>query len=147
MSTESLNTEQTPEYYRQRYLELKARAAETNTKRPTQNLAENPRQIPAEAVVAQETIPAGWYWPARVPRGTTLRLLNDHATPGVSVLLWNARDTSERYNPSDTVKLQWTVRLGRGNLLFSDMGRVLASITDDTCGMHDSLAGADALLC
>jgi urea carboxylase-associated protein 2 len=141
MSTEGLNTEQTPEEYRQRYLELKTRAAEANAKRPTHSLTENPRQIPAASIISEERIPPGWYWPARVPRGTTLRLLNDYATHGVSVLLWNAHDTSERYNPADTVKLQWTVRLGRGNLLFSDMGRVLASITDDTCGMHDSLAG------
>jgi len=85
-------------------------------------------------------IPAGWYWSRRVARGTTLRIINDHATPGVSALFWNASDTSERFNPADTVKVQWTARLGRGKLLFSDMGRVLASLTYSS-GWHDALVG------
>jgi urea carboxylase-associated protein 2 len=59
----------------------------------------------------------------------------------VSIFLWNADDTSERYNAPDTVKVQWTARLTRGKLLLSDMGRVLASITADTCSAHDSIAG------
>jgi hypothetical protein len=43
--------------------------------------------------------------------------------------------------PADTLKLQWSARLSRGKLLLSDMGRVLASITADTCRMHDALLG------
>jgi len=144
MSTESPNTEQTPEFFRERYLALKARATETNARRPTQNAETNLETIAVSSVIAEETIPPGWYWPVRMPRGTSLRLVNDFATPGVSGLIWNAHDPSERLNPADTVKLQWTTRLGRGHLLFSDMGRVLASITGDTCGMHDSLAGGSS---
>ena len=140
MNTDT-SLEQTPEFYRQRYLELKARGAEANARRTARTSADNPKTIPADAVIAEDVIPAGWYWPAWVPRGITLRITNDHATPGVSVFLWNADDPSERFNPADTVKLQWTTRLGCGKLLFSDMGRVLASITGDTSGMHDCLAG------
>ena len=55
--------------------------------------------------------------------------------------MWNADDTSERFNPADTVKVQWTARIGQGKLLLSDMGRVLASITADSCGLHDCIAG------
>ncbi|HEX9876576.1 MAG TPA: DUF1989 domain-containing protein, partial [Gammaproteobacteria bacterium] len=39
-------------------------------------------------------------------------------------------------------KVQWTAGIGRGRLLLSDMGRVLASIVEDTCGRHDVLLGA-----
>lgn len=56
-------------------------------------------------------------------------------------MLWNADDTSERLNPADTVKVQWTARIGQGKLLLSDMGRVLASITADSFGLHDCIAG------
>ena len=48
---------------------------------------------------------------------------------------------SERYNAGDTVKLQWTTNLTTGRVLFSDMGRVLASITADTGAGHDSIIG------
>jgi urea carboxylase-associated protein 2 len=132
---------ETPEYHRARYLELKAQAKEANSRRVSAQRAENPREIRQELIIVQDLIPGGRYWSRRLPRGNSLRIANELATHGVSVLLWNAADPSERYNPADTVKVQWTARIGAGKLLFSDMGRVLASITADTCGMHDCIAG------
>jgi urea carboxylase-associated protein 2 len=139
--TEEHLKEETPDFYRMRYEELKARAQKANARPPIANFEDNPLTLPAGSIVTQETIPGGWYWSARVPRGISLRIVNENATPGVSALLWNADDTSERFNPADTLKLQWSARLSRGKVLLSDMGRVLASITADTCGMHDALLG------
>jgi uncharacterized protein YcgI (DUF1989 family) len=140
-----LQREETPEFYRRRYEQLMARARETNAKRLPPALESNPSAIPKDDVSVEETIPGGWYWTGHVPRGRTLRIVNDHATLGVSALLWNADELSERYNPADTMKLQWTAQIGRGKILLSDMGRVLASITDDTCGAHDSIVGGSTL--
>ncbi len=131
----------TPEDYRRRYFALKETAQKNNARRQPQESKANPQNIPAELVVARETIPSGWYWTARIARGQTLRIINDETTAGVSAFFWNAQDTSERYNAGDTVKVQWTSRLSRGRLLLSDMGRVLASITDDSCGAHDFILG------
>ena len=75
------------------------------------------------------------------PRGQTLRLTAAAGCEGVSVLLYRAAEVTERLNVGDTVKLQWSATLQRGKLLYSDMGRVLASMTDDTYGHHDALAG------
>jgi urea carboxylase-associated protein 2 len=133
--------EETPEFYRRRYEELKAQAAATNARRLTPFASANPPILPVSLIVMEETIPGLWYWTLRLARGQSLRIINDFATPGVSVFLWNADDPSERYNAPDTVKVQWTARLTRGKLMLSDMGRVLASITADTCGAHDSIAG------
>jgi hypothetical protein len=141
MSAWQPRQEESPEFYRRRYLELKAAAEKINARRPPPDAAQNPKLIPANLVVVEETIPAFWYWTHKIARGNTLRIVNDSATPGVSVLIWNAADPSERYNPADTVKVQWTARLTRRKVLLSDMGRVLASLTADTCGMHDSIAG------
>ena len=88
-----------------------------------------------------ESIPIGWYWFGRIERGTCLRLYNEQGTPGVACLLWNAVDTSERFCATDTIKVQWTANVGRGRMLLSDMGRVLASIIEDTCERHDVLLG------
>ena len=133
--------EESPEFYRERYLELKARAQEKNLRRPRSSLADNPAVIPKDAIVSEDVVPGGWYWSRTIKRGQTLRLVSETATEGVSVLMWNADDTSERFNPADTVKVQWTARIGRGKLLLSDMGRVLASITSDSFGLHDCIAG------
>ncbi len=56
-------------------------------------------------------------------------------------MLLNAQEKSERLNLPDTLKGQHTAKLTAGHCLYSDMGRVLAAITADTCGWHDSFGG------
>jgi urea carboxylase-associated protein 2 len=97
--------------------------------------------IAEECIRHKETVPGGWYWTKLIRRGEALRIVNTSATPGVSVFAWNAHDTSERYNSADTVKIQWTSDLRKGRVLFSDMGRVLFSIIEDTCCAHDAIVG------
>ncbi len=99
------------------------------------------RQISTDLVQVRASVPAGWYWFGRVNRGTCLRIDNTQGTAGVACLLWNASDPSERFCATDTIKVQWTARIGRGRMLLSDMGRVLASIIDDNCERHDILLG------
>ena len=131
------------ELYRRRYLELKAagQAPARPLPPPTARDAAPPDPL---RVIHRETIPCGWYWATRLARGQALRLINRSATPGVSVMLWNADDSSERYNAGDTVKVQWSAALRKGRVLFSDMGRVLASITEDSCDAHDTLVGGSS---
>jgi urea carboxylase-associated protein 2 len=101
-----------------------------------------PGALADDAIRSRETIPGGWYCTFRVPRGTALRIVNTDGVPGVAALIWNADDPTERYNPADTLKVQWTTRVRAGLLLLSDMGRVLASVIADSDGVHDSLIGA-----
>ena len=42
---------------------------------------------------------------------------------------------------ADTLKAQFTAFLTTGRVLYSDMGRVLASIVADDCGWHDTISG------
>ena len=44
-------------------------------------------------------------------------------------------------NLPDTLKAQHIARLTTGAVIYSDMGRTLCSITDDTLGWHDPLGG------
>jgi len=130
---------------RSRYQQLKA--AGQGSQRPLPPATSRTGAvIDASCILHREVIPGGWYWATRVSRGQALRLLNPQATAGVSVMIWNADDTSERYNAGDTVKVQWTAELRKGRVLFSDMGRVLASITEDTCARHDTLVGGSTVL-
>lgn len=132
----------TPEGLRQRYLALKRQAQENRARGPAAlDAGANPRELAPGQIVHAETIPAGWYWTRALRRGETLRLIDVSGTPGLSALFWNADDPSERYNAGDTVKIQWSANPTKGRVLFSDMGRVLMSITDDSCGAHDTLLG------
>ncbi len=55
--------------------------------------------------------------------------------------MYNPEDLLERYNAPDTLKGQHTFKLTRGNCLYSDMGRVFASIVEDDFGWHESVCG------
>lgn len=104
----------------------------------------NPPVLDEGLIRSRETVPGGWAHALPLARGETLRVVNTQGTPGVSLLFYNAKDRSERFNAGDTVKIQWNARLSRGRVLFSDMGRVLASITDDTYGRNDALTGGSS---
>lgn len=92
-------------------------------------------------------VPAGAAWSGVVRRHHTLRITDVEGGANVSALLFNRDLLTERYNMPDTLKCQHTAFVTAGHALYSDMGRVLASITADTCGWHDPLAGhADAEL-
>lgn len=98
-------------------------------------------EIDGAQVLHQETIPGGWYWSTTVRPGEALRISLANGFSSVALIAWNAADTSERMNLPDTVKLQWTTALSKGRVIFSDMGRVMFSITEDSSGAHDCLVG------
>jgi uncharacterized protein len=128
----------TPEQYRARYLALQEAARKRAASPPT---LPGIVPLPPEAVRKTASIPAGCYVALRLKRFDIIRITNVSGTPGAALFLWNADDVSERYNAGDTVKLQWTTNLTTGRVLFSDMGRVLASITADSGAGHDSIIG------
>ena len=128
----------TPAQYRERYEALQAAArARATAPKPETSFA----NIHLEDIFLEDTIPPGWYVNLHLPRGAALRIANPSGTPGAAFFMWNARETSERFNAGDTTKLQWTTNLTTGRVLFSDMGRVLASIVADTGAGHDSIIG------
>ncbi len=89
----------------------------------------------------EATIAAGGYWTRTLDRRQRLRIVDDNGRQSCSLLAFNADQTSERFNAPDTVKIQNQIFLTTGRVLFSDLGRVLFSIVDDTSGHHDALSG------
>lgn len=97
--------------------------------------------IEASAIIHQETIPGGWYWSTTLQRGEALRIDQQDGASTVALVAWSASDSSERLNLVDTVKVQWTTAIGKGRVIFSDMGRVMFSMIEDSSGAHDCLMG------
>ncbi|MCC1495641.1 urea amidolyase associated protein UAAP1 [Alcanivorax sp. 1008] len=89
----------------------------------------------------EDVIPGGCHWSFRVGRGQVLRLVDEHGGTNVGMLMYNAEQLLERINIPDTLKCQHTFRLGAGHCIYTDMGRVLCSITEDTAGWHDGVCG------
>ncbi|WP_287031304.1 urea amidolyase associated protein UAAP1 [Pseudomonas sp. UBA6310] len=97
--------------------------------------------LPLRPALYQETVPGGGHTSFVLKRGQLLRITDLEGGANVSLMLLNATEKSERLNLPDTLKCQHTAKLTTGHCLYSDMGRVLAAITADTCGWHDSFGG------
>lgn len=96
-------------------------------------------------VCLDEYVRGGDVWSHILKRGTALRITDIEGGANAGALFFNFEIPSERYNMPDTLKAQHTAHLTRGFVLYSDMGRVLCSITEDSVGWHDPLGGhADA---
>ncbi len=101
----------------------------------------NKTNIQADQVIQDETLPGGNHWSFVLKRGYSLRLTDLKGGANVSVLFFNQEERLERYNMADTLKAQHIACLTQGNVCYSDMGRILVSITADTCGWHDTICG------
>lgn len=91
--------------------------------------------------VYETTLTPGGHWSLRMRRGTQMVLTDLEGGTNVGMLFYNPENLLERYNAPDTLKCQHTFKLTRGNCLYSDMGRIFASITEDTLGWHDTVCG------
>jgi uncharacterized protein YcgI (DUF1989 family) len=92
----------------------------------------------------EERLHAGSHWSGVLRRGTRLRLTDVEGGANVAALFYNYEDRLERYNMPDTLKAQHTAYLTKGTVCYSDMGRILCSITEDTSGWHDTLCGVSS---
>lgn len=95
----------------------------------------------------RERMPGGLHWSGLLRRGNSLRITTLGAGANVSALFFNFEDRGERYNMPDTLKIQSTAYLREGLVCYSDMGRVLCSISASNCSWHDTIGGiSDASL-
>ncbi len=93
------------------------------------------------SILWEETLPGSSTWSHILKRGTALRLEALEDNCNVGAILLNADNFSERLNLPDTLKAQHIARLTTGAVLYSDMARILCSITEDNLGWHDPLGG------
>ena len=89
-----------------------------------------------------ELLPGGHHWSGRIQKGAVLQLKALGANANVSLFCVNAEDKLERYNMPDSLKGQHTAFLTAGNVLYSDLGRVMASIVQDDHAWSDTFCGA-----
>ncbi len=100
----------------------------------------NSTQSPTGAVV-DESVPAGKPWARVIAKGQHLRIIDVHGHQGVDFLCYNAHAPEERYHAPNTLKAARTLRLTKGHTLYSDVARPIFTITEDTCGSHDTIGG------
>jgi hypothetical protein len=95
-------------------------------------------------VLWEETVQPAASWSHVLKRGTSLRITDLEGGANAGALFYNFECTAERYNMPDTLKAQHIARLTKGFVLYSDMGRVLCSLIEDTVGWHDPIGGCSS---
>jgi urea carboxylase-associated protein 1 len=95
---------------------------------------------PASAIY-DTVIPAERPWSRVVKRGQTLRIIDSEGHQAVDALFYRADGLAERYSAQDTLRVQGSAYIGEGTQLISSEGRVMMTLTADTCGRHDTSAG------
>jgi uncharacterized protein len=98
------------------------------------------KRTDADAVYTRD-VPAEAPWSCILERGQTLRIIDSEGQQAVDALLYAADDLTERYSAQDTLRTQGSAYVQLGTSLISNRDRVMARITADSCGQHDTSAG------
>jgi uncharacterized protein len=99
-----------------------------------------PAILPGE-IISDEVLPARAYWHKRLAKGTVLRIVDIEGCQAVDTLIYDATDTSVRYNAANTMKLAHSVYLSKGCVIYDDLAQPMMTMIEDTVGCHDTLAG------
>ncbi len=99
-----------------------------------------------DAAILDVVVPARAPFSATLKASQVLRIIDLESQQAVDALFYNAADPGERYSAQDTLAAQARAGgrydLSEGSVLRSNEGRAMATIVADTCGFHDTSAGA-----
>jgi urea carboxylase-associated protein 1 len=95
----------------------------------------------SDDIVLDEIVPAGKPWGRVVKKGEILRLVDLKGQQAVDFLCFDAANPADRYNATNTVKVQGNIYIGEGTVLYTDSGAALFTIIADTIGRHDTIYG------
>jgi hypothetical protein len=87
-------------------------------------------------------VPAEKPWSGIVRRGQTIRIVDSEGQQAVDTLFYKADDFAERYSGQDTLRVNGNAYVGLGTRIVSNEGNVMLTVTADSCGRHDTSAGA-----
>jgi urea carboxylase-associated protein 1 len=96
---------------------------------------------PPGEILFEQVVPPNSPWSRIIAKGDILRLVDLEGRQAVDFLCYNADHPEERYCAADTMKIPGSIFIGKGTILYSDMGNPLFTVIEDTCGMHDTIGG------
>jgi uncharacterized protein len=98
------------------------------------------------SIISDVTVPARAPYSATLKAGQVMRIIDLESQQAVDALFYNPHELSERYSAQDTLAAQaasgGAFYLGTGSVLLSNELRPMVTLIADTCGFHDTNAGA-----
>lgn len=94
------------------------------------------------AIMFEEIIPPRGKIAREMATGETLRIVDVEGQQVGDIIMFNKNDLREKFWISNTVRLNGSVYATTGHVLYSELSKPMFTITADTCGRHDLLAGS-----
>lgn len=99
---------------------------------------------PEGTIIEDIVVPARAPWSAVVKKGQTLRLIDLEGQQAIDFLCFGTKPFEgqvERYHMPNTIKIPRRAFLEKGTVLYSQFARPMMTITEDSCGGHDTIFG------
>jgi hypothetical protein len=93
-------------------------------------------------VILDEIVPARAPWSAVVQKGHVLTIVDVGGNQSADCLLYNARDTCERYSVPDTIAWGGSIYVRTGTVLRSCLGSPMATVVANEIDRQDTIGGA-----
>lgn len=91
--------------------------------------------------IHDEIVPAKAPWSQVIAAGDILKITDLEGQQAVDFLCYDANDTGDRYSTMNTIKVQGNVYIGLDTVLYSDSGKALMTVVEDTICKHDTIYG------
>lgn len=89
-----------------------------------------------------EVIPARGFWAAEMTAGELLRIEDLEGQQAVDLICYDSDDLSETFWAAHTAKLNGTIYVKAGHILYSSLARPMMTIVEDTVGVNDVICGS-----
>lgn len=93
-------------------------------------------------IVFEATLPPRGKIAREIRRGQIMRVVDLEGRQVGDLVAFNQADLAEKFWISNTIRLNGTVFVTTGHVLYSELSNPMFTILADTCGRHDLLAGS-----
>ena len=93
-------------------------------------------------VIFETTLPPRVKIAREIARGQVMRVVDLEGRQVGDLVAFNRANLAEKFWISNTIRLNGTVFVTTGHVLYSELSKPMFTITADTCGRHDLLAGS-----
>jgi len=100
-------------------------------------------QTPTErTVVLDRVIPAKGHWAHEMKKGELLRIEDIEGQQAIDFICYRLENLAEKFWAAHSAKLNGTIYLTKGHVLYSDLANPMMTIVKDTVGVNDVLCGS-----
>lgn len=95
-----------------------------------------------EPAIRDEIVPAKGVTAFEVRRGQTVRIEDVEGQQAIDLICYNAEDLAEKFWAAHTAKINGSIYISTGHVLYSDQARAMLTIVEDTVGVNDLICGS-----